>query len=235
PKRRLKPMRSSSSSRWSRNSSTRWSSHARWIAAKARSSSRRRSTPRISAPSAAPVGMISISAMPTSVPLAFLPRASPDSSTAGTPRVNAAGGGGSADLDPPRLRRLRLPQRQRQHAVLELGADLLLVDLVREAEAPREVADIVFGIERLQPLVLAEVDAAFDAQHVLLELDVDLLLLDAGQLHDDGERVLGVVDIRGRDVVARRRRLLLLAHELLLLADLERLVLLHDPLLLKRC
>src|SRR5690242_10913593 len=48
----------------------------------------------------------------------------------------------SPDRDPPGLRLLRLRQCQRQNAILELCADLLLVDLVRQREGPRIVAHV---------------------------------------------------------------------------------------------
>lgn len=40
----------------------------------------------------------------------------------------------SADRDPPRHRLLRLLERQGQHPIVELRADLLLVDLARQAK-----------------------------------------------------------------------------------------------------
>src|SRR5579883_1250521 len=70
----------------------------------------------------------------------------------------------SADWDPSRLRLPGLRQGQRQHAVLELRADAFLVDLPRERERARVVADIVFGIDGLHALVFAEVDLALHLQ-----------------------------------------------------------------------
>src|SRR4029077_1239774 len=52
----------------------------------------------------------------------------------------------SADRDPPRHGLLRLFERQGQHAVFELRADLLLIDLVRQCEGPGEMAGIVLCI-----------------------------------------------------------------------------------------
>ncbi|HWZ67557.1 MAG TPA: hypothetical protein VNW89_07000 [Stellaceae bacterium] len=40
-------------------------------------------------------------------------------------------------------------ERQGQHAVVELRADLLLIDLVRQRERPGEMANIVFGVQRV--------------------------------------------------------------------------------------
>ena len=58
------------------------------------------------------------------------------------------------NFDPPWLSLLHLLQRQSQHAVAQRRADLLLVDAMRQREGAREMADIVFGIERLHALVL---------------------------------------------------------------------------------
>src|ERR1700722_7946023 len=57
PKRRLKAKRSSSLSRWPRNSKTEWRFHACSIRAKSGSPSRRRSTLPISAPTAGEIGV----------------------------------------------------------------------------------------------------------------------------------------------------------------------------------
>ena len=41
------------------------------------------------------------------------------------------------------------------------------------------MADVVLGIDRLQILVLGEVDLSLDPQHVVLQRDVEVLLFDA--------------------------------------------------------
>src|SRR5438874_8515941 len=76
----------------------------------------------------------------------------------------------SADLDTSGCRLACLLERQCQHAVLKLRADLLLVDFVRQRERPREVTDIVFGIKRLKALILAGVDAGIDAENVVFQV-----------------------------------------------------------------
>src|SRR6266481_10116899 len=48
----------------------------------------------------------------------------------------------SAHRDPPRHGLLGLFEGQGQHAVFELRADLLLIDLVRQRERPGEMAEI---------------------------------------------------------------------------------------------
>jgi hypothetical protein len=57
---------------------------------------------------------------------------------------------------------LHLGQHQREHAVLQFGADLVLIDLARKAETARVVPDIVFGIERLQVLIFGEIQSTID-------------------------------------------------------------------------
>ena len=53
----------------------------------------------------------------------------------------------STDRYPPWKSLLRLLQGQRQHAVIELCTDLLLIDLVGESERPAEVTNVVLGVE----------------------------------------------------------------------------------------
>ena len=60
----------------------------------------------------------------------------------------------SPDRDLARLGVPGLGQGQGQDAVFEVGADLLLVDLVRQRERARVVTDVVLGIDRLHVLVL---------------------------------------------------------------------------------
>src|SRR6185437_9805793 len=74
----------------------------------------------------------------------------------------------SADRNSARHCLLSLLQRQSQHAVLELGADLFLVDLVRQHEGAGIWPDIVLSVDRLQPLVFREVDPAFHPQRAAL-------------------------------------------------------------------
>ena len=61
-----------------------------------------------------------------------------------------------------RHRLFRLFQGQGQNPVFDLGGDLLLIDLVRQREWSGEVADVVFGIERLHALVLSRIDFRLD-------------------------------------------------------------------------
>jgi error-prone DNA polymerase len=133
----------------------------------------------------------------------------------------------SPDRDLARLGVLGFGQGQGQDAVFEICADLLLVDLVRQRERARVVADVILGIDRLLILVLREVDSSVDLQDVVLKRDIEVLLLDPGHFQNDGERVVGLVDIGGGDVVAPRDRLFLLRHQFLLLAHAQFLLLDH--------
>ena len=96
----------------------------------------------------------------------------------------------SADLDTPGRRLACLLERQCQHAVLKLRADLLLVYFVRQREGPREVTDIVFGIKRLQALVFAGVDAGIDADKVKAECRDGILALYLARAERDKPRAI---------------------------------------------
>src|SRR5271166_1820242 len=131
------------------------------------------------------------------------------------------------DRDLSRDRLLCLLQRQGQDAVIELGADLLLVDLVRQRKRAGEVADIVLGVERLQPLVFGEIDPSFNPKHVVFDINLDILLFDSRDFHHDGQGVVGFVDVAILDVVAGGNCLLLLGDELFFLLYREFLRLCH--------
>ena len=90
------------------------------------------------------------------------------------------------DRDLSRDRLLCLLQRQGQDAVIELGGDLLLVDLVRQCERAGEMADIVFGVEWLQALVLGKVKSSLDPQHIIFDIHLDIFFFDPWDLHHDG-------------------------------------------------
>src|SRR5919197_6164352 len=63
----------------------------------------------------------------------------------------------SFNLNCARLGLLDLGEHQREHAVLQFGSDLVLVDLARKTEAARIVADVVLVIDRLQTLIFEEI------------------------------------------------------------------------------
>ena len=84
----------------------------------------------------------------------------------------------SLDLNRARLGFLDLGQHKREDAVLQLGRDLVLVDPARKPEAARIVADVVLGIERLQPLVFGEIQPSVDLENSVFDADVDAALFD---------------------------------------------------------
>src|ERR1051326_8376808 len=53
---------------------------------------------------------------------------------------------------------------------------------------------------------MAEIDAALNAQHIVFDVDIHVLLLDAGDLHNDGQSVVGLVNVGVRHVIAGRHR-----------------------------
>src|SRR5271166_2910883 len=100
-----------------------------------------------------------------------LPDGAPPRKRAPSPgaRVVAARRFRSYDRDLARLGVLGLGQGQGQDAVFEVGADLFLIDRVRQRERASVVADVVLGVDRLHVLVLGEVDLSVDPQDVVLE------------------------------------------------------------------
>src|SRR5688500_7289303 len=87
----------------------------------------------------------------------------------------APGQPASANLDPAWLRLFRLRQHQRNHAILHLRCDLLLINLTGEAETPPVRTDVVFAVNGPKALILAEIDAAFDREHALFDVDVHIV------------------------------------------------------------
>ena len=88
--------------------------------------------------------------------------------------------------NPARLDLLGFGQGQRQNAILHLGLDLFLIDPTRlQTKAPTVVPHVILRVDRLQLLVLGEVDATSNAEHVILEMDFEIRFVDTGHLHYD--------------------------------------------------
>src|SRR5579862_3239928 len=85
----------------------------------------------------------------------------------------------------------------------------------------------IFGIDRLIAFVLGQIDLGVDLQHVILEADIQVVLLHAWHFEDHAQRVVGLIDVGGRDVVLGRNGLLLLGDQLLLFLDFQCLCLRH--------
>jgi hypothetical protein len=80
------------------------------------------------------------------------------------------------------------------------------------------VADVVFGIDRLQLFVFGEVDPGINLQDIVLDTDVDAVFLDASHFQDHRQRLLRLKDIDCRQERSRRDgRLLLLLNFALML------------------
>ena len=98
------------------------------------------------------------------------------------------------------------------------------------------MADIVFGVKRLQSLVFGEVDPSFDPEDVIFDIHLDILLFDFRDFHHDGQGVVRFVDVSNLDIVTCRNCLLLLGDQLFFLLYRERLGVCHFSLrLLNRC
>src|SRR5262249_22452431 len=99
-------------------------------------------------------------------------------------------------LDLARLGLLGLGQYKLYHAVLHLGADLTLVDLVGNLEAARVMADIVLSINRPPPLVFGKVDSALDGDHIVLDVGPDAVRTHAWHFKHDGQGLGGLEKYR---------------------------------------
>jgi hypothetical protein len=132
------------------------------------------------------------------------------------------------DLDCPRLGFLDLGQHQGENAVIQLGCDLVLVDLAGEPEAARIVTHVVLGVERLQSLIFGEIQPALDFENAVLDADIDAVFIDPWHFQHDVQRVVGLVDVRRRQEYAGRNRRLLLLFQFAFLLHLQILSRRHD-------
>jgi hypothetical protein len=82
----------------------------------------------------------------------------------------------------------------RQHAVVQLGADVAGVDVARQGHREVEAADPA-GAPVQDALALLLLDVAGDRQPAVVELDVDVLARHAGQVELDGVGVVGLLDV----------------------------------------
>src|SRR5215469_9087812 len=124
-------------------------------------------------------------------------------------------------LDPACLGLFGLGQYKRDHAVLHLGTDLALVDLVGHLEAARVVADVVFSIDRLHPLVFGKVDSALDGDNIVLDVGLDAVGPHAWHFKHDGQGLGGLENIGHRDEHPRGNRALGFLLDLALLLNLQ--------------
>src|SRR5687768_11376482 len=108
-------------------------------------------------------------------------------------------------LDPARLRLLRLRHPNLEHAVDVRGGDLRFVASGRQAHRAREAAVTPFEPEEAVALLLRLLHAlARNGERVVLNLDLDLVLGKTGQIERVDELGLGLPDIeRGRPPLRR--------------------------------
>src|SRR5690606_619103 len=100
---------------------------------------------------------------------------------------------GLLDLDLPPTRDFRLGQADLEHAVLELGADLVEIHGAREAEGALEGA-IAPLVDLVAPVLLLELVllGAADREEVVLDIDLEVVAVDPRDLGGQHERIAGV-------------------------------------------
>src|SRR5215207_10193633 len=100
-------------------------------------------------------------------------------------------------LDPTgALLLLRFRQRDREHAVLKPGLNLLRLDRIRNPEAALEGA--VRALDKVVVLLLVRTLGLLlppDREHVIVERHLDVVLSDAGQLGADFQLLVGFAHI----------------------------------------
>src|ERR1700757_2246136 len=87
-------------------------------------------------------------------------------------------GGTLTDLNLSRLSLLRFRQHDRYHAVFHLGADLALVELIRNFKAARVMANDVLGVHRLHSLILRKINPTLDRYDVIFNARFDAVAVD---------------------------------------------------------
>src|SRR5512132_2487739 len=111
----------------------------------------------------------------------------------------ASAGSLSGDLDLPRARILALRHLDLEKTVVELRADVLAINVVRQRERTDEVAvGPLHPVEVAALPLLLELPLAPDREDVALHLDVDLVLLEPGQLRGQENPVLVLGDVDRR-------------------------------------
>src|SRR6266540_4278211 len=105
-----------------------------------------------------------------------------------------------ADLDPLRLRLLRLLHMDLEDTVLVVGVDVALGDALRHPEGARERP--VAALEAVEPLIrllLRALALGGDGQRAVVELHRDLVLGDARQVERVDDLVLRLPDVERRN------------------------------------
>src|SRR5215467_15923539 len=102
----------------------------------------------------------------------------------------------------------------------EIGTTLSCA-LVGDLEAARVVADIIFSINRPQPLVFCKVDSALDGDHIVLDVGLDAAGTHAWHFNHDGQALGGLENIGHRDEHPGGNRALGFLLDLALLLNLQ--------------
>jgi hypothetical protein len=108
---------------------------------------------------------------------------------------------------------------QSQHPVGQLGIDLVLVDHLGERELPVEAPGFILDDHVFLVRTFSRFDVADDGQDIVAQVDVQLVRLDAGNVGQKGDGLLGFEDIHlgresrpGDGLFGRCGQLLLLFH-----------------------
>jgi hypothetical protein len=87
-------------------------------------------------------------------------------------------------LNATRLGFRRLGQNKRDYTVPQLGSDVVLVDPARNPKAPPIRANVIFAVDGLQSLILAEVDLAFDCEDSIFHVHLNIVPIDSWHFKD---------------------------------------------------
>src|SRR3954471_22219889 len=110
----------------------------------------------------------------------------------------------ATDGDLARLALLGLRDPDLEHAAVELGADRLGVDALRQRQRAREGAEgALHAVEALLAVLVLGLALAGDGQRAVLELDVDVVLAHAGEIGAEDEVLAGLDEVHRRHPAAQ--------------------------------
>src|SRR3954447_662649 len=105
----------------------------------------------------------------------------------------------ATDGDLARLALLGLRDPDLEHAAVELGADRLGVDALRQRQRAREGAEgALHAVEALLAVLVLGLALAGDGERAVLELDVDVGLAHAGEIGAEDEVLAGLDEVHRR-------------------------------------
>src|SRR5437667_473642 len=104
------------------------------------------------------------------------------------------------DFDLARFRLLALGKREREHAVVVVGPDVVRFDRRRQGERPLERAvRPLIAVDTLRLFLCFLLLGAVNGQEITFERDLDLLGLDPGNLRHDPDRIGLFKHVDGRN------------------------------------